>query len=237
MSNVDAAIAGRSETRLATRSTSSSRARARRGSRHVTTGEIFAALPKLEPETDELAAIFERIEASGVEGHRRDHRGASAAKTSDAPRVATSPPTRPVVATPTDRGAGRRRPGAERAPPAAPTSPRAPPTRAHRGRRLRPGPHVPQGDRQGPAAHRPSRRSRWPSASRPGCTPPSGSRTSRGAAVRRGAGVAAGGRGRRRDRQEAAHRGQPAPRGVDRQALRRSRAWRCSTSCRRATSA
>ena len=35
----------------------------------------------------------------------------------------------------------------------------------------------------------------------------------------------------------AAHRGQPAARRVDRQALRRPRAWRCSTSSRRATSA
>ncbi len=35
--------------------------------RYVTTAEIFAALPNLEPETSELAAIFTRIEASGVE--------------------------------------------------------------------------------------------------------------------------------------------------------------------------
>ena len=33
----------------------------------VTTGEIFAALPDLEPETDELAAIYAWIRASGVE--------------------------------------------------------------------------------------------------------------------------------------------------------------------------
>ena len=41
---------------------------------------------------------------------------------------------------------------------------------------------------------------------------------------------------RRRARQEAAHRGQPAARRVDRQALRRVAAWRCSTSSKRATS-
>jgi RNA polymerase primary sigma factor len=38
-----------------------------RGSETITTGEIFSALPKLEPETDELQAIFERIGASGFE--------------------------------------------------------------------------------------------------------------------------------------------------------------------------
>src|SRR3954453_20217639 len=36
-----------------------------RGSLTITTGEIFSALPKLEPETDELKAIFERIQAGG----------------------------------------------------------------------------------------------------------------------------------------------------------------------------
>jgi RNA polymerase primary sigma factor len=34
---------------------------------YVTTAEIFAALPKLEPETEELAAIFARVEAAGVD--------------------------------------------------------------------------------------------------------------------------------------------------------------------------
>jgi RNA polymerase primary sigma factor len=38
-----------------------------RGSVTITTGEIFSALPKLEPETDELQAIFERIQASGFD--------------------------------------------------------------------------------------------------------------------------------------------------------------------------
>ena len=47
----------------------------------------------------------------------------------------------------------------------------------------------------------------------------------------------AGGAARRRARPPPADRGEPAPRRVDRQALRRPRAWRCSTSSRRATSA
>src|SRR3984893_16140499 len=34
----------------------------------VTTGEIFAALPDLEPETAELAAIYERISLLGIQG-------------------------------------------------------------------------------------------------------------------------------------------------------------------------
>jgi RNA polymerase primary sigma factor len=38
-----------------------------RGSATITTGEIFSALPKLEPETDQLKAIFERIQASGFD--------------------------------------------------------------------------------------------------------------------------------------------------------------------------
>ena len=38
-----------------------------RGSVTITTGEIFSALPKLEPETDELQAIFQRIQASGFD--------------------------------------------------------------------------------------------------------------------------------------------------------------------------
>jgi RNA polymerase primary sigma factor len=38
-----------------------------RGSATITTGEIFSALPKLEPETDELKAIFERIQSSGFD--------------------------------------------------------------------------------------------------------------------------------------------------------------------------
>jgi RNA polymerase primary sigma factor len=38
-----------------------------RGSVTITSGEIFSALPKLEPETDQLKSIFERIQASGFE--------------------------------------------------------------------------------------------------------------------------------------------------------------------------
>jgi RNA polymerase primary sigma factor len=33
---------------------------------HVTSGEVFAAFPDLEPETDELSSIYSRIEAQGV---------------------------------------------------------------------------------------------------------------------------------------------------------------------------
>jgi RNA polymerase primary sigma factor len=36
------------------------------GATHVTSGEIFSALPKLEPETEELALIYERVKASGL---------------------------------------------------------------------------------------------------------------------------------------------------------------------------
>jgi len=38
-----------------------------RGSVTITSGEIFSALPKLEPETDQLKSIFERIQASGFD--------------------------------------------------------------------------------------------------------------------------------------------------------------------------
>ncbi len=65
MSNADAAIAGGESPRdevdeLMTRTRA-------RGSLTITTGEIFSALPKLEPETDQLQAIFERIQAGGFE--------------------------------------------------------------------------------------------------------------------------------------------------------------------------
>src|SRR5438105_895422 len=33
---------------------------------HVTSGEVFAAFPDLEPETAELSSIYSRIEAQGV---------------------------------------------------------------------------------------------------------------------------------------------------------------------------
>ncbi len=33
----------------------------------ITSGEIFAALPQLEPETAELAAIYTRLEERGIE--------------------------------------------------------------------------------------------------------------------------------------------------------------------------
>ena len=66
MSNADAAIAGGAESPRDEVDELITRTRAR-GSVTITTGEIFSALPKLEPETDELAAIFERIQASGFD--------------------------------------------------------------------------------------------------------------------------------------------------------------------------
>jgi RNA polymerase primary sigma factor len=79
---------------------------------YVTTGEIFAALPKLEPETAELAAIYESINARGVqvvdeieeELRREDARRAGR---DDLPM--RSIPTPPVAPTPAPAAA---RPGA-----------------------------------------------------------------------------------------------------------------------------
>src|SRR4051812_18341989 len=83
----------------------------------VTTGEIFAALPDLEPETAELAAIYEGMERNGIqvvdeireelarEDEKRAGRGASAPSTTvtDAVDTATElsralPATRPGAA-------------------------------------------------------------------------------------------------------------------------------------------
>jgi RNA polymerase primary sigma factor len=66
VSNADAATAGGAESPRDEVAELITRTRAR-GSVTITTGEIFSALPKLEPETDELAAIFERIQASGFD--------------------------------------------------------------------------------------------------------------------------------------------------------------------------
>jgi RNA polymerase primary sigma factor len=92
---------------------------------YVTTGEIFAALPKLEPDTGELAAIYDGINARGVqvvdeieeELRREDARRAGRG---DAllPRVAA-----PAPATPTPAPA---RPGAAGAPDTAVRHTRAP---------------------------------------------------------------------------------------------------------------
>jgi RNA polymerase primary sigma factor len=73
---------------------------------YVTTGEIFATMPKLEPETAELAAIYGRINARGVEvvdeieeelrreDERRAGRGEEpAARTPAAPTPAPAPTT------------------------------------------------------------------------------------------------------------------------------------------------
>jgi RNA polymerase primary sigma factor len=94
-----------------------------RGSATVTHGEIFSALPKLEPETDELAAIFARIEASGLEVideviddiRREDERRARGDEPQDrrvvAPApVATTPPRPGVAPSPAARHARAPRP-------------------------------------------------------------------------------------------------------------------------------
>jgi RNA polymerase primary sigma factor len=76
---------------------------------YVTTGEIFAALPKLEPETAELAAIYEGINARGVqvvdeieeELRREDQRrGRDDAPMRTAPSPVAPPTTLPPVARP-----------------------------------------------------------------------------------------------------------------------------------------
>jgi RNA polymerase primary sigma factor len=73
---------------------------------YVTTGEIFATMPKLEPETAELAAIYARINARGVEvvdeieeelrreDARRAGRGEEpVTRTPPAPTSAAAPPS------------------------------------------------------------------------------------------------------------------------------------------------
>ena len=107
MSNADAAIAGGPEVPRDEVDELITRTRAR-GSVTITTGEIFSALPKLEPETDELKAIFERIQASGFdiideviddirrEDERRAHGDVSAAL----PVVAPAPIAPPAAARP-----------------------------------------------------------------------------------------------------------------------------------------
>jgi hypothetical protein len=78
---------------------------------YVTTGEIFAALPKLEPETAELAAIYASINARGVEvvdeieeelrreDERRAGRGEAPAERASAP--APTPIAASVIPLPT----------------------------------------------------------------------------------------------------------------------------------------
>jgi RNA polymerase primary sigma factor len=110
VTNADAVIAGDEPTRDEVDELIR-RTRAR-GSLTITTGEIFSALPKLEPETDELKAIFERIQTSGfeiidevIDDIRRE----------DERRARGDEPTRPPVAQPTI-AAPAPRPGASAAP-------------------------------------------------------------------------------------------------------------------------
>jgi RNA polymerase primary sigma factor len=79
---------------------------------YVTTGEIFAALPKLEPETAELAAIYASINARGVEvvdeieeelrreDERRAGRGEAPAERASAPAAPPISSLAPVVPRP-----------------------------------------------------------------------------------------------------------------------------------------
>ncbi len=152
MSNADAAIAGGADSPRDEVDELITRTRAR-GSVTITTGEIFSALPKLEPETDELAAIFERIQASGFDIideviddiRREDELRARGDEPVALPVVAPAPVAPPAAA----------RPGASAAP-ARHSRTAARPDRSEGGG-FDPGPHVPQGDRQGPAAHRAAR--------------------------------------------------------------------------------
>jgi RNA polymerase primary sigma factor len=97
---------------------------------YVTTGEIFAALPKLEPETAELAAIYAGINARGVEvvdeieeelrreDERRVGRGeapAERASAAAAPPAPAAPVARPgAVAEPSAAARHARAPRPER---------------------------------------------------------------------------------------------------------------------------
>ena len=151
-----------------------------RGRGFITTGEIFAAFPDLEPDTDELRDLYDMFEARGVkvldeiaeELQLEDQRRAGnpsvgpeapARRRAGRRRASTGPSTapRPGAAAARDVGRGRRR--------RRTVGSRRGARRAHRGRQLRPRPHVSEGDRQGPAAHRRAGSRRWPSASKPVC--------------------------------------------------------------------
>ena len=127
----------------------------------VTTGEIFAAFPGLEPDTAELRRDLRR-RSSGARhrGGRRDRRGARSARTSS--RAGTASTERAACTARVARSSGastgvveptRRRARGQGAAARPARRPRTPPERPGETGQLRPGPHVPQGDRQGPAAH------------------------------------------------------------------------------------
>jgi RNA polymerase primary sigma factor len=85
-----------------------------RGSVTITTGEIFSALPKLEPETDELQAIFERIQSSGFE--IIDEVIDDIRREDELRARGDEPPARPVGAQSTISPPAPARPGASAAP-------------------------------------------------------------------------------------------------------------------------
>ncbi len=109
----------------------------------VTTGEIFAALPDLEPETAELAAIYASMERNGVQIHdeireeltREDERRLSRGERLSPPSATVTEAVDGLVqrhhAPPT-------RPGAAAAPTAAVDEPPAAPAKPARTRALRP---------------------------------------------------------------------------------------------------
>ena len=149
--------------------------RASRSAGFVTTGEIFAALPDLEPETGELAAIYAEHGAQRHPGRRRDPRRARArgrapsrsrragAAVDDGDRSGRSRGR--AFARPRRRVRVRRRRRSPRSRSRFPCRRRArrvprarASERAGRDGQLRSGPHVPEGDREGPAPHRPRRK-------------------------------------------------------------------------------
>ena len=131
----------------------------------ITTGEIFAAFPDLEPDTNELRELWEMFESRGIkvldeiaeelqlEDQRRAGGPAAPAPAPAAPRRratkhASTGRAAPRVPAPA-RVPRRQRERRRRARRGAVVGTR----HAQRGRQLRPGADVPQGDRQGPAAH------------------------------------------------------------------------------------
>ena len=211
------------------------RASSERG--YVTTGEIFAALPKLEPETAELAAIYARIDARGVEVvdeideelRREDERRAGAATSRRRATHLRRPPRRRRRRLAAASGRGRRRRPRPHAHAAAAAAERVEggsfdPVRMYlkeigKVPLLTGQQEVTLAQRIEAGVHATERLE----------TPPR--------ALRRSAHEPRSGRHRRRDGEEAAHRGEPAARWCRSPSATSVAAWRCSTSCRRATSA
>jgi RNA polymerase primary sigma factor len=105
----------------------------------VTTGEIFAALPDLEPETSELAAIYERIATLGIqvvdeiaeELEREDQRRAGSPASGER-RSHTPAPARTTTAEPATHEHRDPSPAMPRTTPAPPSLTPLTPSRLHR---------------------------------------------------------------------------------------------------------